>query len=346
MNVMFRLLLLCIISSVIFSCKSMRFTKMKSFSLVEVHTILSDSLLNVRALEISDGNIAIATSDGQTLIKNENDSSFVEFVKKDTFHNPNFRALALIDNNVFTLGIGNPGLLYKNGILVYKEENENVFYDSLDFWNKLEGIAVGDPVDNCISIIITRDGGDSWSKIPCDNLPKIINGEAAFAASDTNISIINDFVWIATGGMASRVLFSSDKGNSWQVYKTPIIQGSNTTGIYSIDFYNKNIGFAIGGDYTKPKSTVSNKIRTTDSGKTWNIVSENNPPGYRSCIQFVPGGKGKHLVAVGFDGIDYSSDFGESWTHLSNESFYTIRFKDKSIAYAAGKGKVALLKFK
>ena len=28
-----------------------------------------------------------------------------------------------------------------------------------------EGIAVGDFTDNCISILITRDGGESWNKL-------------------------------------------------------------------------------------------------------------------------------------------------------------------------------------
>ncbi len=343
---MFRLLLICIISSLIFSCNSSKYAVNKRFSLVEVQTILSDSLLNIRALEITDGKVVIGTSSGKTLIKSQKDSFFRDLVQKDTVNNPNFRSLAFSDDNVFTLSIGNPALLYKNGVLVYKEENENVFYDSLDFWNNLEGIAIGDPLDGCLSIIITRDGGENWKKISCNLLPISINGEGAFAASDTNISIIDDFVWVATGGKESRILFSPDKGKSWKVFNTPIIQGLETTGIYSVDFYDKNIGFAIGGDYTKPKVAISNKIKTIDGGKTWTVVAQNKSPGYRSCVQFVPDSNGKSLVAVGFNGIDYSSDFGENWVHLSDESFYTFRFKNKSEAYAAGKGRVAILKFK
>ncbi len=64
-----------------------------------------------------------------------------------------------------------------------------MFYDALDFWNDLEGIAIGDPTEDCMSIIITRDGGNTWTKLLCENLPKVKEGEAAFAASDTNIAI-------------------------------------------------------------------------------------------------------------------------------------------------------------
>ena len=179
-------------------------------------------MLNVRALEIIKRNVVIATSNGDTLIKKENSNEFVELFKRDTIHKPNFRALACTDTSIFTISIANPGLLYKDGVLVYKEEHEKVFYDSIEFWNDKEGIAIGDQTDGCMSIIITRDGGDTWIKQSCEIAPKVIEGEAAFAASDTNIAIVGDNTWVATGGNASRILYSPDKGNTWKVYDTPI----------------------------------------------------------------------------------------------------------------------------
>ncbi len=158
--------------------------------------------------------------------------------------------------------------------------------------------------------------------------------------------LVGDNTWVATGGKASRVLYSPDKGKTWEVFDTPIIQGKETTGIYSIDFYDESNGFAIGGDYTKPEDNESNKIRTTDGGKTWELVAQNQEPGYRSCVQYIPNGKGNELVAVGFKGIDYSNDSGTTWKHLSDEGFYTIRFLNDSIAYAAGKGRISKLTFK
>jgi photosystem II stability/assembly factor-like uncharacterized protein len=205
---------------------------------------------------------------------------------------------------------------------------------------------MGDPTDKCISIIITRDGGNSWNKISCEDLPKSIDGEAAFAASDTNIAIVGDHTWIATGGIASRVMYSPDKGHTWEVFETPIIQGTGTTGMYSIDFYDELNGFAIGGDYTKPKDNSANKIRTVDGGKTWDIVGANQNPDYRSCVQYIPNREGKELVVIGFNGIDYSNDYGSTWTHLSDEGFYTLRFIDEHTAYAAGKGRISKLTFK
>lgn len=326
----------------------------KIIEIVKIETLIQDSTLNVRAMEIDDkgyGSFALSNGKVGGVSKDNlgNYSADLSFqIKHDTIL-PNFRALALTKTSGFVISIGTPTLLYKVNDslkLVYRENHKKAFYDSMDFWNDQEGIAIGDPTDGCMSIIITRDGGDTWKKLSCNDLPGAKEGEAAFAASDTNIAIVGDHTWVATGGKASRILYSPNKGKTWEVYNTPIIQGKETTGIYSIDFYNENIGFAIGGDYTKPNDTINNKIRTIDGGKTWQVVANGKGPGYRSCVQYIPKSDGKELVAVGFKGVDYSNDSGNSWTHLSDEGFYTIRFINDSVAYAAGKGRISKLTFK
>lgn len=341
---MCRLLFFSVVLCAFFSCKKEEKEVFKTINSVAIETIHQDSLMNVRALELKIKDVYLATSKGQTFVLRNNEMDLEEVFEKDTIHKPNFRALACTSTSIFTISIGNPGVLYKDGVVVYKEVHEAVFYDALEFWNEQEGIAIGDTTDDCLSIIITRDGGNSWEKLPCDLLPK--GNFGAFAASDTNIAIVGNDTWVATGGKVSHVLFSSDKGKTWSVYDTPIIQGVDTTGIYSIDFYDENLGFAIGGDYTKPEGNLNNKIRTSDGGKTWQIVAENKGPGYRSCVQFMPNGDGKKIVTVGVKGIDYSDDFGDSWRHLSDASFYTLRFMNDSTAYAAGNGSVAKLIFK
>ena len=86
--------------------------------------------------------------------------------------------------------------------------------------------------------------------------------------------------------------------------------------------------------------------KTTDGGKTWAVIADGKSPGYRSCVQYIPNRNAKELVAVGFKGIDYSNDAGTNWKHLSDEGFYTIRFLNDSTAYAAGRGRISLLKFR
>lgn len=351
-----RIVLVLLVFVVFNSCKKEKSFKSREISGLWIKDILNDSLLSIRTIELIDSNVYYAANNGRYGIVLEDGSLVTDKLSKDSIV-PSFRSSSFNNKSLFIMSISNPVLIYKydkvervnayiNSSLVYQENHEKAFYDSMDFWNDQEGIAIGDPTDGCMSIIITRDGGNTWHKLSCDVLPKAKDGEAAFAASDTNIAIIGDHTWVATGGKASRVLYSPDKGLTWQIFDTPIVQGLETTGMYSIDFYDELNGFAIGGDYTKPEDNQANKILTKDGGKTWQIVAEGQNPGYRSCVQYIPNREGTELIAIGFNGIDYSNDRGYHWKHISDEGFYTIRFLNDSVAYAAGKGRISKLTFR
>lgn len=334
-----------LLAVLIVSCSEQQ--KPRTFTSVGIETIYTDSI-SIRAIELMGNSIAFAANKGTFGSVDLTTGKVRANIEKYHTSVPAFRAVAHTDNDFFMLSIESPALLYKTGDngrmeLVYKEEGEGVFYDAMIFLNNLDGIAVGDSVDGCLSVIITSDGGNTWSKISCDKLPEGIEGEGAFAASNTNIKTIGDNIWMAT--TSGRILFSSDKGKSWETYQTPIENAEPTEGIYSIDFYDENLGFAIGGDYTNPDNTTANKAITKDGGKTWNLLADGLEPGYKSCVQFVPGTQGNGLVAVGFTGISYSSDMGKSWKELSKESFYAIRFQNDTIAYAAGKNRISKLVF-
>lgn len=358
------MLLFC--CALLLSCNNeQRHSGVRSFESVYIEDLLQDSILSIRALDVNDAFVYYGSADhiGEFALKNE---LKVDLNKlhisngKNHFKNVftydgkplHFRAISYNGENLFGISIENPARLYRlsrqgNGSkLVYEENHPKVFYDAMAFWNEKEGLVIGDPINGCLSIIITRDGGQTWAKIPCEQLPEAIEGEAAFAASNTNISIKGDKTWVATGGVASRILYSADKGNTWQIFNTPIVQGSETTGMYSIDFYDELNGFAIGGDYTKPLELKNNKIRTSDGGQTWISVANDSEPGYRSCVQYVPHSDAKGLVAVGYNGIDYSKDSGTTWIHLSDEGFYTIRFINDTVAYAGGRGRLSKLTFR
>jgi photosystem II stability/assembly factor-like uncharacterized protein len=334
------------------SCDKKETLKPRELTLVKINTILEDSLLSIRAIDIlNDKSLAFAANNGAYGLYNPTKRSWQ--LSKQEYNSDSlqleFRSISHTTTDFFMLSVGNPALLFKTGDhgnmdLVYLEEHPKVFYDAMAFWNDQEGIAIGDTTDECLSIIITRDGGNTWKKLPCSSLPKGIEGEGAFAASNTNIAIVGNNTWIAT--TTGRVYFSKDKGLTWEVIQTPIINEKETEGIYSIAFYDENNGFAIGGDYTNPDDNTANKISTTDGGKTWQLVGEGQNPGYRSCVQYIPNREGKELVTVGFKGIDYSNDGGNTWKSLSKEGFYTIRFLNDSVAYAAGQKRISKLLFK
>lgn len=320
------------------------------YTKVEIKDIYLDTT-SIRAITLMQGNLGFAGSNNTFGIYNTQGNKTAS--KQITYDSLEleFRAVASTSTDFFMLSIESPALLYKTGDhgqmeVVYKEEGAGVFYNAMAFWNDQEGIAVGDPTDGCLSIIITRDGGNSWNKLNCGVLPAQVEGEYAFAASNTNIAVVGNHTWIATGGSKARVFYSPDKGVNWEVYDTPIVQGEPTEGIYSIAFYDEKTGFIIGGDYTKPQDNMANKAITKDGGKTWQLVGQGENPGYRSCVQYLPGSRANELVAVGFKGISFSNDSGEDWKQLSDEPFYTLKFTSDSTAFAAGNGRIAKLTFK
>lgn len=323
------------------------------FQSVTIDTLLMDKI-SVRAIVVTDGKVYFAGDKsrvGYVLFPKDDSRINAEIVSDTLVYE--YRSLATNGKNFFALSIGNPARLYKfskdlaHRTLVYQENQEKVFYDSMQFWNEKQGIAIGDPTADCLSIIITEDSGKTWQKLPCDILPKINEGEAAFAASNTNIVLKGQHAWVVSGGKKARVFHTPDKGKTWEVFETPIVQGEAMTGIFTADFYNEKIGFIAGGNYEKPLQNFHNKAITTDGGKTWRLVGENQGLGYTSCVQFVPNSGGKALVAVGAQGLFYSADAGENWQQLlTDPTLYTIRFLDANTAFAAGKNKIIAIEFK
>ncbi len=344
----FPFLIICFI--LLYSCSS---NESKNFSSVSIERIFSDSL-SIRAIKpMNTDKVWFAANNGRVGLIDKNTPKLATIKYEDSLLN--FRSISSTKEAIFVLSIGNPGVLYKIGFNeneatsiedVYFEKGEKVFYDSMAFWDDQEGIAMGDPTDNCLSIIITRDGGNTWNKLSCEILPSIEKGEAAFAASNSNISVFGNHTWIVTGGKKARVFYSPDRGNSWEVFNTPIIQGKTMTGIYSVDFINEKTGIIFGGNWDEKEFNEGNKAITHDGGKTWSLLSNGEGPGYRSSAKFVPGTKGNDMVAVGSPGISYSNDGGESWVELSKEGFYALEFVNDTLAFASGRNKISKLVFK
>ncbi len=331
-----------------FSCKEPQTVKFASTTSIESFTLDSTS---IRAIyPISTQEVYFAGSKGA--FGHSNDSGKTWTTKSIVYQDsiaPNFRSIASNGKALFALSIGSPALLYKiingNATAAYTETHPAVFYDSMQFFDNLHGIAMGDPTDGCLSVIRTTDGGNTWKKTPCSKLPKAAKGEAAFAASNTNIAIINNTIWMVSGGTKSRVYKSTNKGKDWQVYNTPIIQGKGSQGIYSVDFYDEKNGIVVGGDYANPTANKQNKAITTDGGHTWQLVANGINPSYKSCVQYIPGSQGKGVVAVGKTGISLSKDGGKHWKEISKEPFYSVQFVNAHTAWLSGHQRMGILTF-
>lgn len=220
----------------------------------------------------------------------------------------------------------------------------DAFYDAMAFWDGNRGIAFSDSAGGQLRIIITVDGGATWTRVPPQSLPPALDNEGAFAASGTNVAVWGtQHAWIGTGAAATaRVLRTTDGGRTWKVAATPLAAGP-TSGIYSIAFRDALHGVVVGGDYSKEAEAVDNVAITSDGGITWRLVR--GLGGFRSVVTPVPGGTGRQWLAVGPSGADVSDDDGQTWTPVEVpvrglHTFSLTRSGDVGWA-AGGRGQIA-----
>ncbi|HLV86988.1 MAG TPA: hypothetical protein VKV39_08440 [Candidatus Sulfotelmatobacter sp.] len=177
------------------------------------------------------------------------------------------------------------------------------FFDSMAFWDRTHGVVLGDPIPDRSGTlkfeVLLTDDGQNWRPVKSAQLPNSLEGEGAFAASNRCIAIVprensgtksdrpalDPNIWFATGGSAARVFHSPDRGQSWEVFETPIVHGRDSTGIFAITFRDALHGVIAGGDYKEPNHDGSNLAFSEDGGKTWNL-SAVHPQAYFSSAAY------------------------------------------------------------
>jgi len=256
-----------------------------------------------------------------------------------------FRDIDAIDaQTAYALSIGNgpASRIYKTTdagatwTLQFQNKDPKAFLDAMSFWDANNGVVFGDSINGQFYILLTDNGGETWSRLAVSRLPHALENEGAFAASGTNIAVFGKtHAWIGTGASAkARVLRSTDRGRSWEVADTPLAAGQST-GIFSIAFRDEKHGVVVGGDYSKEKEAVDNLAVTDDGGVTWKLVK--GLSGFRSVVAYVPGAKTPALVALGPSGGDYSLDDGQTWQPIEGPGFDTFSFiPRKATGWGAG----------
>ncbi len=122
-----------------------------------------------------------------------------------------------------------------------------------------------------------------------------------------------ELAWMATGGVgAARVWRSEDRGKNWSVVDSPLFQGRESAGIFSIPFFDDRHGVIVGGDYLEQDARARTAAWTEDGGRSWTLA-EVQPGGYRSCAAALSDGG---FVCTGPNGTDWSRDGGRTWQPL------------------------------
>lgn len=264
---------------------------------------------------------------------------------KNLMINKKFEEMRDIDfcgDHLFGMQSGSYGVLAKTDgkqfvdfVLGSNKVWHGVFLDGMAFHDSI-GFAMGDPKNGFFTLAFSTDCGNTWN--PCEGKVEHFPDEAGFAASGTNVQVLNDSTFIfVSGGKKSRFFRSNDRGKTWNITSLPYLT-STTSGAFSVLMLDKKNGVIVGGDYANPDMNLNVAYITDDGGRFW-MNSSKQPRGYRSCVIEAHG----ILYACGTTGIDISFDKGDTWIAFTEGNFFSM-CADKNHLYATMKdGQVKMM---
>jgi photosystem II stability/assembly factor-like uncharacterized protein len=251
--------------------------------------------------------------------------------------------------------------------LQFTNPNPKGFFDSMVFWDPKHGIVLGDPIPDekgqpKFELLMTNDG-QTWTHIPPAQLPSAIDGEGAFAASNTCLAILT-----TPAPTKSAVIQSGDtrsaKRDACRSRRTPCNLSSPAApeGIPTTDVVmstpklvsaswkagasaprqpsegasalDPNIWFATGG-------AAARVFHSPDRGHTWQVVDTPIQHGPDSAGIFsiafrnplhgvIAGGDYKHPDQDG-PNLAFTNDAGKTWTlsKITPQSYYSAVAYDR-----------------
>ena len=123
------------------------------------------------------------------------------------FEDLEFRSIHAFDAKTVCLAsAGTPAVVLrtvdggKSWSEVFRHDSTKAFFDAMVFWSPTDGLVVSDPIDGRWLMVRTEDGGLHWRVLEGDQAPMAVEGEAAFAASNGSLSVIDaQRWWLGTG---------------------------------------------------------------------------------------------------------------------------------------------------
>ncbi len=252
-----------------------------------------------------------------------------------------FRDVQGVSENVaYLLSIGDNTTdfrIYKTGDggatwhVQFTNETTNAFYDCFAFWQPNRGLAHSDSVDGFFPELRTQSGKKWWSIE--SKMPPALPGEASFSSSGTCVTTQGEEnAWITTGGSTtSRILATTDGGDTWNAYDTPLIS-SPTAGGLSVAFRDATHGIVGGGDLN-----VNYRIQvatSSDGGQSWALTKKPPIGGTIFCLAYANGMTLNHVeqadhsfdrtVVITSETAPNFDSGAAAWTPDEGETWYRI----------------------
>ena len=315
--------------------------------------------ISIRGLSVPSENVIWASGSRGSVVKSVDGGASFNWMQVKGYEQRDFRSIhAWNDKEAIIVAIAAPAYILKTkdgGVswnIVYENTDTAMFLDAIHFNDNNNGTVVGDPINKHIFLLSTKDKGETWQQVPTNYFrDSLMEGEAFFASSSSNIAQSNTQQFLVTGGLASRLWIN---GNAQQI---PIVQGKVSTGANSIALSpNGKQILIVGGDFANDTNTYLNIVGlssfltpNTDNKhlsikKTlWAINKRiTSPNGYKSCVTFLTNNL---VVTCGTSGVDISKNKGRSWNNITRESFHVVKKQpntNKAI-FAGSGGRIGIM---
>ena len=296
--------------------------------------------VSIRGLAVPLNNVIWASGSKGSIAKSVNGGESFEWSQVKGFETRDFRAIhAWDENEALIVAVAAPAVILKtidggkNWTKVYENADTSMFLDAIAFKDKHTGYVIGDPINDTLFLLETKDRGAHWNKVPSSFWKsKLKEGEAFFASSNSNIGFMNKTTAFVSGGKTSRIWMDGT------AIPLPIMQGGKSTGANSLAVSpDANHFIIVGGDFMKDTIATNTACAFIKIDNAFRLnPAFTMPHGYRSSAEFIDNDM---VVACGTSGVDYSSNRGKTWEFISNQSFHVVKHQPNSKAvFLAGSG--------
>jgi photosystem II stability/assembly factor-like uncharacterized protein len=219
--------------------------------------------------------------------------------------------------------------------LQFTNTNPKGFFDSMAFWDAKHGIVLGDPISDesgklKFELLLTDDG-QTWKQIPPSQLPEAMDGEGAFAASNSCIALLAPTVQVFPTDSSTTHAVTAAQDVTWKSGASAPRKPPENDGALAPDIW-----FATGGK-------AARVFHSPDHGKSWQVVDTPIVHGPESAGIFsiafrdalhgvIAGGDYKHPDQDG-PNLAFTEDAGKTWTlsQLKPQAYFSAVAYDRKV---------------
>ena len=244
---------------------------LSSLSFAQTYQVINEenSSVSYRGLAFQDAKTFIVSGSKNTIGKTTDGGKTFSWINPKVVENRDFRDVEVLGkDNYLALGIDYPAYILqtkdggKSWNKVYENNEKGIFLNAIYVDKTSKKITVlGDPMSPDKPFVLTSSITDptKWE------VAKSLHGqplrlknpkEAFFASSGSNLYVDAKQTLIATGGELSNLYYYTPKGG--QMYALEKTK-SSTSGINGMAYdATNNVGYLVGGDFTKPEDSSYN----------------------------------------------------------------------------------------